>query len=160
MMKKVLLVRMDSIARIGKNLSSLAIILLILTMIVYGCSAGRGDWEYALTGGYAINRINAHGIALVRYEDSTESGVVVIPNFFVTNFCMNQNYIGIKGIQTAGMWATDEEIQSQNRELYLVNIPSGDIYGPYSNPESFEKKCDLLSVGDMGEWQSTNRRYF
>lgn len=130
-------------------------ILLILVIIASGCSAGRGDWEYELTGGYAINRMNAHGIALVRYTDSTETGVVVIPNFYVTEFCMNQNYIGVRGIQTTGMWATDKELQSQNRVLYLVDIRNGDIYGPHSNMEIFETQCDVLSAGNMGTWQST-----
>jgi hypothetical protein len=139
----------------GKEYSKLVCVLWLVSFIVSGCSAGRGDWRYQLTGGYAINRINAHGIALVHYGEDEDIGSYVITNFYVTDFCMNQEYIGVRGIPTVDMWATDSEIQGERRVLYLVDVASRDIYGPYSNLERFKEQCDIVSSGDMGAWQST-----
>ena len=142
--------------RSGRIYSRIVCALVFVAIVVSGCSIGRGDWQYELTGGYAINRLNAHGIALIHYEKEDTTGVYVIPNFYVTDFCMNQEYIGVKGIPTADMWATDEEMQSNNRVLYLVDVASGVVYGPYLNIEDFHEECDIVSSGDMGAWQSTN----
>lgn len=140
----------------AKGSVRLAVLLLVCIFTVSGCFAGQGDWKYALTNGYAIVRINAHGIALVHYKDPTGSGESVIPNFFVTDFCMNQAYIGVKGIRTEDIWATDKEIQNGKRMLYLVDVSKGDVHGPYSDMESFKNRCDKLSCGNMSSWKSVD----
>jgi hypothetical protein len=79
----------------------------------------------------------------------------VIENFFVTDFCSNQGFIGVKGIPTADIWATDEELQSQDRVYYLVEVTSGQVHGPYQDLESFDEKCHTISSRELGRWTST-----
>lgn len=144
------------IRRNGKRLTSLICFLLVSLVFISGCSAGRGDWKYELIEGYTINRINAHGVALVHYDGSGVSGTYVISNFYVTDYCLNQRFIGVQGIPTADMWATDTELSVETRTFYLLDASNDILYGPYANVNDFTTQCNTLSSGNMGEWRSIN----
>ena len=109
-----------------------------------------GDWTYELTGGYSLNSVSSRRILLNR-----PSGVAVLRKFFVTDFCMNEEYIAIAGVGTAGLFATEEELECPERKYYLVEISSGTLYGSFKDYESFLAQCEALSTGDMGRWRST-----
>lgn len=138
-----------------KQYSHLICILVLAAALLSGCLPERGDWSYPLTGGYVIDRANAHGIALTYSEDGEYPRTYVIENFFVTDFCSNQGFIGIKGFPTADIWATDEEMQSADRVYYLISVASGQVHGPYQDQESFDKECRALSSRELGIWKST-----
>lgn len=144
------------IRRNGKRLTNVICILLVLIVFVSGCSAGRGDWKYELIEGYAINRINAHGVVLVHYDTLSDSGAYVISNFYVTDYCLNQRFIGIQGIPTVDMWATDAELVVETRTFYLLDASKDILYGPYVTASDFAAQCVTVSSGNMGEWCSVN----
>lgn len=139
-----------------KNQACLLICIFVLTVVLLsGCLPERGDWTYELVGGFAIDRINAHGISLVHREEGETSGAYVIESFFITDFCSNQGFIGVKGFSTAGTFATDEEMQSADQVYYLVEVGSGAVHGPYEDQESFDKECRARSSRELGIWKST-----
>lgn len=119
--------------------------------------AGRGDWTYELVGGYVLNRINGHSIVLGHSNHSEISGSssIVIQGYYVTDFCMDQEYIGVRGIPTMGMFATDEELESKQRWYHLIDISNDEVLGPYESEEEFVSICAEAGTGDLGQWRST-----
>ena len=138
-----------------KRICRLVLMLSLVVLIASGCLLERGDWQYELKDGYTIIRVNAHGIELARYNPDWDGYENILNHYYITDFCMNEAYIGVRGIPTADIWATDEELQSSNRVYYLVDISNGNCYGPDSKLE-FYNHCEQLSTGDLGDWQSTN----
>ena len=119
-----------------------------------GC-AGIADWDYQLVGGYIIRRLNSYEIVLCDTENHPEtSSSNVLPCYFVTDFCFNEQYIGVQGIPTAGHIASEAELESEQRWFYLVEVSTDVVFGPYDESE-FLAQCDELLVGDLGEWYST-----
>lgn len=133
---------------------------IVLSLVILsGCAAlpdhrtdnkYSGDWYYDLTGGYYLNSVSSRCILLVR-----PSGTTVLAKFFVTDFCMNEEYIAIAGFGMAGFSATEEELECPARKFYLVEISSGTLYGSYKDWDSFQEQCESLEAGDMGRWYST-----
>ena len=148
--------RYTPIILVGKKYNSLVLALLVVIFVISGCAAGRGDWEYDLLGEYSIDRLNAHGIALIINEGPEESGSYVIPNYYVTDFCVNERFIGVKGVRTASTWATDEELRNKDRVFYLVDAICNEVYGPYVDMDGFMEQCEMVDTGDMGCWCSTD----
>ena len=138
-----------------KQYCLLIFVLVLAVTVLSGCLKGRGDWSYELTGGYAIDRVNAHGIALVHRQEGDTSGAYVIENFFVTDFCSNQGFIGLKGFATADIFATDAEMKSAGRIFYLVEVASGTVHGPYDDQDAFDQKCRSVSSRELGIWRAT-----
>lgn len=135
----------------GRKLNDLLCIILIVA-VLSGCSVGRGDWKYSLSDSYALVRFNAHGIQLVRQE-----GDIVLPRFFVTDFFVNEDCIGIKGVETIGTWATDEEIGSDKRVFYLIDLAIDKIIGPLSNEVSFWEEFYAVCAEKNEQWQATDK---
>ena len=128
-------------------------LLLLIALALCGC---QGDWRYDLIDGYAITRVNSKCISLVYYEEADGSGSYVIRNFFVTDFCMNRDFIAVQGIPTAADFATDEELAETERFIYLVGITDGTVYGPYSNQEEWMAQCHEVGAEDLSAWRSTD----
>lgn len=143
-------VRLIPINVSGGSAVRFVIVVIVLASMLLGCSAGRGDWDYELTGGYSIARMNGHCILLIR-----PSGSAVFSKLYITDFCMNDQYIGVCGISFLGQAATDEELEGDERKYYLVEVSSGTIYGSYDSLDSFIAQCETVSTGDLGEWYST-----
>lgn len=133
---------------------TIAVLLLIaFALAVCGC---QGDWRYDLIGGYAITRINSKCICLVYYEEPDGPGSYVIENFFVTDFCRNERFIGVQGIPTADIFAADEELAQTERCFYLVDTVDGNVYGPYSGREEWMAQCHAVGAEDLPAWRSTD----
>ena len=141
----------------GRKLNNLLCVIIIIMAVISGCSAGRGDWKYQLSDSYALIRFNAHGIQLVYQEAGTTSGEIALDRFFVTDFFVNQDCIGIKGVETAGTWATDEERNSDERVFYLVDLANDKIIGPLSDEGSFWEEFDAVCAEKNEQWQATDK---
>ena len=110
--------------------NALIIMVIFVAIITSGC-AGTGDWNYQVTEGYYLLRNNSRQICL-GYEGSIDGCFsYVIPCYFVTDFCYNSQYIGVSGISTAESFATEEELEREEREYYLVEVATHTVYGPY-----------------------------
>ncbi|MBQ8830701.1 MAG: hypothetical protein IJ017_03795 [Oscillospiraceae bacterium] len=112
-----------------------SVVLLVITLC--GCN---GDWEINLPGGFSIDRINSHHIAL------TKEGQFVINNFFVTSLQIHEPYVCIKGIETEGSSATEDEIRARDTVCYLLNTETDELAGPYENEEEFRAYCKEVGV--------------
>lgn len=117
--------------------------------------AGRGDWEYELTGGYKLIRLNASEIILGRNRPDSSSSKGVITEYYITDYCMNQRFIGIQGIRHKGLPSSYRGVEMGERGYFLINVSNGDVYGPYSKKEDYASKCVEVSTGGMGQWEST-----
>ena len=129
------------------------LLLIAFSFAVCGC---QGDWRYDLMGGYAITRIDSKCISLVHYEEADGPGSYVSENFFVTDFCRNQRFIGVQGIPTADTFATDEELAQTERCFYLVDTMDGKIYGPYSDQQEWTAQSHAVGTEDLPAWRSTD----
>lgn len=128
---------------------------LILTLLLL-CGCGLSDWTYELNGGYEIWRVNSHNIELVYRDREQNYTKVVIDNLFVTDFSLNERFIGVKGIPYAGMHsASDEELESNVRVFYLVDVTRGELYGRFDSKKEYDAKCLELSTGEMLPWRTT-----
>ena len=141
------------ITRRGNVLAKFIGVILLIGVFTSGC-AGIADWEYQLTDGYAIHRVNSYSIILCDENHSETTSSIVLPCYFVTGFCFNEQYIGVQGIPTAGYIASEAELESEQRWFYLVEVSTDVIFGPYDEDE-FIAQCDNLLVGDLGEWCDT-----
>lgn len=131
------------------------IIPVVLALLLL-CGCGLSDWSYELTGGYEIWRINSRDIALVYCEREKDSCKTVIDNFYVTDFSMNARYIGVKGVPHTDMHgASEEDLASDVRKFYLVDVTSGELYGRFDSKTEYDAKCLELSTGEMEPWKST-----
>ena len=128
-------------------------IVAMLLLLISGC--GLGDWRFDLYHGYAITRINSRSINLIYYETPDGPGSFVIERFFVTDFCMNQRLIAVKGIPTEDVFASEKELARKERWFYLVDTECAAVYGPYSDLGDFEAQCESVAAGDLGIWRST-----
>lgn len=142
------------IARRGNVLVKMIGIILLVMITTSGCP-GAADWEYQLTDGYKIVRASSYDIILC--DDNRHPGAgssIVLPNYCVTDFCFNEQYIGVQGIPTAGYGASEMERESDQRWFYLVEVSTDTVYGPYDEDE-YLAQCDSVAAGNMGKWCST-----
>lgn len=128
------------------------LLMMALAFTLWGC---QGDWRYDLVDGYAITRVNSRHICLLHYETEDGSGRYVIEKFFVTDFCRSQNFIGLQGIPTADIFATEEELTKTERCFYIVDINGEIIHGPYADREEFVTRWAGLSGDVLPDWTST-----
>ena len=127
------------------------ILLVVFTMT--GC--GLSDWTYELNGGYEIWRLNSRDIQLVYRERGENFAEILINNYFVTDFSVNEGFIGVKGIPYADEVASEEDLASDTRVFYLLDVTSGELYGPFESKTEYDAKCLELSTGEMNPWKNT-----
>ena len=140
------------------------ICIIILSILIAFCGCGsEGDWMLVLNNGYIIFRANSHTIHLAKKSEWEDSHFypTVLPKYFVSYFCFNDRFVGVRGISTEDTIASDLEIkrsrQEEYAEYYLVDAETGEIWGPYQNETDFLTKCEELNTGDMGEWIDTKK---
>lgn len=141
----------------GKKLCKLFIPIILAFSVLTGCSEGRGDWTKELCAGYAIDCVNSHEILLVYIEDPEQlSNSIVIKNYYIVAYWFNDQYIGLKGIQTQRIAASDEELKSENFSYYLIDAIDAEIIGPFETEATFIEHCMALGLKDTIKWQSTS----
>lgn len=139
----------------GNKILGLICSCIIVLLVASGCIP-RGDWDYELISGYSLVRTNAHSIVLTHTGDSEDApSEIVIEQYYVTQFCFNDRYIGLQGILTQGHSATDKELSGEERAYYLVNVADGTIVGPFLKKDEFDIKCEEADFENMDEWIST-----
>ena len=131
-------------------------ILMILLVIFTMTGCGLSDWSYELIGGYEIVHCNSVEIILTNREHGEDGGSIVLPNYRVTDFCMNERFIGIQAIRHKGLEEHDQGIAIGGSAIYLVDAVNHEVYGPFPSQAKYDAKCLELSVGDLGAWRSTN----
>ncbi len=146
----------------GRMLLKVIIVAVVLTLFLSACSAdwwvgdGRGDWTLDIHKGYAISKINSNEILLVFKKNPNDSGgSIVLPNYFVVAYQLQEPYICLEGIRTQRMSASEEELNNMALSYYIVDTNSDDIIGPFEFYEDFVKHCDSLKLEMKDEWIKT-----
>ena len=135
----------------NKERSAAILLSIFIATLLSGC--GLSDGSYHLTGEYYISHINAHCICLETSSDPENGSYKThIPNFFIVKFCNNDQYIGLWGVITEKIFASDLEKEQGERVYYLVATNDGSIFGPFEEESAYLAQCELLGVGEMGEW--------
>ena len=143
--------RITHIQRSGAILTKIGITLVCLLFLV-SCSAGRGDYYIELQAGYAIDHVNSRKIDITHKEDGEVGRSVVIENYYITSYCLTDIYIALEGIPTAGWAASEDELESEQRNYYLIDTLSGDLSGPFESKTDFTKFCNTLNFAIFEEW--------
>lgn len=108
------------------------------------------DWSYSLGNGYVIVRSSSKSIHLVYSEYDENYGTIVLNNFYITEYSQSKHHIGLSGIPTTGLSASEEEVKSDVRVFYCVNVDSGKVFGPYSTEEPL-----IVYSPELAHWKST-----
>lgn len=129
----------------GKRFLNLAVLMLVVCSTFGGCmdqiasvlpGPGRSDWELQLSSQYYIIKANSYSKKLCKASDIPGVYENVLTNFYVTEYCVFEPFITIKGISTEGLFATEEELASNSRQYYLLGIRDGNLYGPYDTEDA------------------------
>lgn len=137
----------------GRMLYKCIVLLLILSLVLSGCSEGRGDWTIELHSGYSIDCVNSREIVLVYKETPEQVGSsFAIPNYYITAYWMNDNYIVLEGIQTEKIAASEEEINNRVLSYYVVDTTSNNISDPFKVRTSLEEYCATLEIDISQDW--------
>lgn len=142
--------------------SMIILLLVCITTSFSGC--GVGDYEYIMSNGFRIVRVNSERIVLCAekciYEFTAENGKKGLTSCAVENYIheysFNEHYIAVK-------WFEPSTIDFEHFELndfsfpsyYVVDTVSTNIYGPYETEAAFKTACSELNVGELSEWIST-----
>ncbi len=138
------------------------LLLVCITTFFSGC--GIGDYEYIMSNGFRIVRVNSERIVLSAekciYEFTTKNGNKGLTSCAVENyineFCYNEQYIAVKQFDPEKLDFENFELNDfSNPAYYLVDTVSTNIYGPYKSQEEFEFACNELNVAGFCEWTST-----
>ncbi len=143
---------------IQQNRNKAAVLLLVLLVVFsFSSCAGLGDWRYYLPNGYAIIRVSAESVCLGKVENENAASLVIGPH--IKEFCYNDSYVGVKkiAVDPRSSHAETETELSKELEYYLLNLESGEVYGPFTETE-YEKKLIENAVGDMCEWIKTDSK--
>ena len=131
-------------------------------MFLSGCSAkwwvgeGRGDWILDVCSGYFISKINSREILFVYKEKPDDSGSkIIIPNYFVTAYQIQDPYIFLEGIQTEQITISDDELDGRVLKYYIVNSSDGNVIGPLESYDNLLDKCDVLALDLQDKWLKT-----
>lgn len=137
------------------------IILLLVCITVSFNACGVGDYEYIMSNGFRIVRVNSERIVLSAeksiYEFTTKNGTKGLTSCAVENyineFCYNDQYIAVKQFDPEKLDFENFELNDfSNPAYYLVDTVSTNIYGPYKSQEDFDFACKELNVVGLGEW--------
>ena len=136
-----------------------AVAVAFFVFLYYGGPA-YNDWMYTnLPEDYAVVHMNSREIVLSRVNGSHGESVI---RAYVTHFCHNDRYIGIKRINcdaTGGLETPFEEVvwADVDLEYYLIDAQTGTLFGPYSET-SFAQVCLAQQTGELSDWISTYPR--
>lgn len=142
----------------GQKWISVSLIVLTVSSFLYGCTdgwisgEGRGDWSIELINGYEIDRINSNEKILGRKLNPGDSeGRIVLSNYYIIGYQLQDPYIILEGIPTAGLVVSDEELKASVLFYYLIDTSSDSINGPYASYD--ELKNNLPPTVDFClEW--------
>ena len=127
------------------KLLKFVLVLSAISIICGGCNFNPG---IELVNGYTIIEEKGEWCVLNR-EDGSACGM---PNFYITAYIEHDEYILLKGIPTAYLWIDETEKDSSEREYYIVDTNSDQIYGPFESELQFNYKCDELSISPELNW--------
>ena len=140
----------------SRNGTYINLVLIILSAFLLLSSCGLGDWNYKLSNGYEIWRVNSQKIILVKTDDDITGETVI--DSYITSFCYNERYVGIKRIPI------DDDVENFNFEkidiekatqyYYLFDTSNEIVYGPYDSSE-YEKKISSFEIEKMCDWINT-----
>ncbi len=138
------------------------LLLVCITTSFSGC--GVDDYEYVMSNGFHIVRVNSERIVLCAeksiYEFTAENGKKGLTSCAVENyineFSYNEQYVAVKQFDPEKLdFENFNSNDFSNPSYYLVDTVSTNIYGPYKLQEEFESACKELNVVGLGEWIST-----
>lgn len=141
----------------GKQILSLAILLLVICSILLGCTdrvasilpgPGRADWELPLFEQYYLIKGNNSSIKICKATDVSGLYENVLTYFYVTKYSVFEPFICLEGIPTDGLFVAEDELASDNRQYYLLDVRDENLYGPYDTEESLIKS-DLAKGIDV-----------
>ena len=107
---------------------------------------GRGNWAVNIYGEYELVRVNSRGIMIGKRQDSSWSNP--IPQFFITGFCVREPFILLQGIQTAGIFLSDEEKEMRILCYYALDTGDDRVIGPFDTAEALSEELQLIGI----EW--------
>ena len=140
------------------------IIFLLVCIITSFSGCGVDDYEYVMSNGFRIVRVNSERIVLCAekciYEFTAESGKKGLTSCAVENyiheFSFDERYIAVKWFEPSTIDFENFNMNNfSNPTYYFVDTISTTVYGPYETQEKFEHACKEMNVGELGKWIST-----
>lgn len=142
--------------------SIIILLLVCITTSFSGC--GVGDYEYIMSNGFRIVRVNSERIVLCAekciYEFTAENGEEGLTSCavesYINEFSYNEQYIAVKQFNPEKLdFENFNSNDFSNPSYYLVDTVSTNVYGPYKSQEEFDFACKELNVVGLCEWIST-----
>ncbi len=104
-----------------------------------------GDWDVTIYGDYDLVRVNSHCIEISK--KAGEGGwCMMIPQYFVTGFCIREPYILLEGIQTADDFITDQEKEARIFSYYALDTTDDSVIGPFDTADGISDKLHLSGI--------------
>ena len=115
----------------------------------------QGDWSYDLIGDYSIWRINSRDITLGKYTSDFSCSTVV--DSYITCFAYNDRFIAVRRLDVPKEYFQEDifEMDFEQANWFIVDTQTDEVYGPYFSDEEFQKQCEELPVGELGDWIDT-----
>lgn len=133
--------------------SKLILIILTLLTLLSGCNGGdRDSTIIELHSGYAILFVNSGRVVLGKARPHGLSHEILIPNYFVTEYIVEEEALFIKGIITKDKYATETEKNSNDFAYYIVDAKEESIIGPFFTEDELWERADQLGALPPNDW--------
>ena len=136
----------------------IALILVLLTL-TSSCSLSETDdlSVIELHSGYAIIFVTADRVVLCKAYSDRPAHQILIENYFVTEYIINEAALFIKGVTTKDRYATDDEIRNNDPVFYLVDTKATSVVGPFLSEVELNEHANQLGVPPEGNWNKAER---
>ena len=133
---------------------------IVLAISLCACSnkwfvgEGRGDWTNPICNGYAIFRVNSKEIVFIFQDHPNDSGgSIILPNFFVEEYQVQEPYICLKGIHTRELTISEAELSATVFSYYFIDTLTGEVVGPFNRVSDLEDYCVSRSMELCEFWK-------
>lgn len=150
------------IQQIGLMLIKVIICSITIIAVLCGCSNdwlsgdGRGDWTVNICGNYALSKVNTDEIILIqKYESDLPGGNIVIPNYYILAYQVQEPYIFLEGLVSQKMSISAEERENNQRSYFAVLTTDDTIIGPFESYDLLIDYCTAHNLLITDEWKIT-----
>ncbi len=117
---------------------SIYLFVVCLLCILFCSCAGLSDWTYEINDSYVIGHIGPADNHLLYSDDDYHFSWTTIVGGMIFEFQYNDRFVGVN-----------------NGDYYLVDMTTGEMYGPIQTVEEYNAQCTSLETGELCEWIQT-----
>lgn len=135
------------------RITSVALVVLSLSLLLSACS-GAADWTYdGLPGGYEVWRTSSESISLcLPSEDGPTAQDIVYS--YVDQIAFNERYIAAQQLKPMNSDDLKKSHDDWKLFYYLLDTETGDLLGPLDEA-AFQDACAKIDAEDFPQWIKT-----